>query len=380
MHYPRIKHIHNPMRLNNGRIRIGTVQYGVGAEIEDDEHGSIWQLLALMDGQHTLPEIVAAMQQTQPELDGESVSEVIDSLTTAGFVEDAGAPIPSTLTTTEIEQYNRNTPYFAWVDTQPRTSPYEIQARLKNARVTIVGLGGTGSSMAMSLTAAGVGTIHCVDCDVVELSNLNRQLLYTTADIGFSKVERAVARLQELNPHSAISGQELQITSSSDVASLMHECDLFVLCADKPLHKIQAWTNEAALQTRTPWLMSLYTGPMSVVGLFIPFETPCYHCMLHHEAERKKSDGELLLPGPPDNAVIAPTAGISGHMGALEAIYFLGDMKPQTVGRIFHQNLMIYDHFYYIEAPFWSECPLCGQSDLPHGESTCNRASLTPAY
>ena len=68
----------------------------------------------------------------------------------------------------------------------------------------------------------------------------------------------------------------------------------------------------------------------------------------------------MLPDAPVVHAVIAPTASLTGHLGALEAIYFLTGLRPQTVGRIFHQNLMIYDHFYYIEAPFWPECPACG--------------------
>lgn len=189
-------------------------------------------------------------------------------------------------------------------------------------------------------------------------------MLYTEDDVGLSKVERAVSRLRRLNSHVRVTGQELEVQSSDDVVSLMGACDLFILCADKPPEKIQLWTNEAALRTRAPWLMSLYAGPMLVVGIFVPFQTPCHQCF-HHSQDQKRAaedsvETQSLLDIPGINAVITPTANLTGHLGALEAIYFLADLQPQTVGRIFHQNLMFYDHFYYVEAPFWPGCPACG--------------------
>jgi molybdopterin/thiamine biosynthesis adenylyltransferase len=372
MRLPRVKHVHNPIRLPDYRIRIGTYQYGVGSEMQDDAAGNIWRLLGLLDGTRTVETIVSEMLQVAPELDEQSIHEAIEAFIAGGFVEDAGAPPPSELTAAELERYSRNANYFAWIDTQPRPSPYEQQRRLKNARVTILGLGGSGSAVAMSLTAVGVGALQCVDFDRVEASNLNRQLLYSEADVGCSKVERAVARLRQLNSHVSVSGQELQVQSSADIVPLMEKCDLFVLCADAPPGQIQLWTNEAALRTRTPWLMSLYAGPMLVVGMYVPFETPCHQCFEHDQAQKRaaRNGGEtqVMLNIPMVNAVIAPTASLTGHLGALEAVYFLAGLQPQTAGRIFHQNLMMYDHFYYIESPFWPTCPACG-SNSPYRQT-----------
>jgi molybdopterin/thiamine biosynthesis adenylyltransferase len=304
------------------------------------------------------------MQRITPDLDPESVYEAIETFIDGGFVEDAGAPPPAGLTAAELARYDRNTNYFSWVDVQPRPSPYEHQRRLKNASVTVLGLGGTGSAVAMSLAAAGVGSLHCVDFDRVEEANLNRQLLYTEDDIGRPKVEAAVARLRRLNSHVNVTGQEVQVQSSDDIAPLAEGRDLLVLCADTPPEQIYLWTNEAALRTNTPWLVSAYAGPMLVVGIYVPFETPCYQCLNHDQAQKRVardgSEAQALLAVPVVNAVIAPTANLTGHLGALEAVYFLTGLQPQTRGRVFHQNLMIYDHFYYVEPPFWAECPACG--------------------
>ena len=363
MNRPRIKHVHYPVRLGNGRIRMGDVQYGVAAEISGDDDGSVWRLLGRMDGSSDIEGLVRDSVSSDPALDPASVRETIGALIAGGFVEDAGAPAPAQLTEAELERYATNTRYFAWVDTQPRLSPYEAQRRLKDARVAVLGLGGTGGAIAMSLAAAGVGSLRCVDFDIVEPSNLSRQLMYCEADIGRPKVEAAVARIRALNPYVQVSGHELRATSADDIHELMADVDFFVLCADQPHRYIQLWTNEAALRCGTPWSVCAYDGPMIVTAMFVPFESMCIECfMAFVRADDQRRFGgraETLLP-PPPNAVVAPAANVSGHLGALEVIYFLTGLRPQTVGRMLHQDLMHYDNIYYIEPPRLDDCPACG--------------------
>ncbi|MBI6546414.1 MAG: ThiF family adenylyltransferase [Cyanobacteria bacterium NC_groundwater_1444_Ag_S-0.65um_54_12] len=362
---PRIKRVHNPFRTAKQLIRIGTLQVGVSAEIEDEE-GHIWQLLGLLDGTSTVAEVVQQMQQVYPELTADSICAGITSLIEQGFVEDAAALPPPELSPSELARQERSLHYYAWVDTEPRSSPYETLLRLKRSRVTLLGLGGAGSALAASLVAAGIGELHCVDFDVIQVSNLNRQLLYTSADIGRSKVAVAIERLQQLNPQVLVTGQELQIGSCSDLIPLMQQRELFVLCADTPIEQIQRWVNEAALSTRTPWLLCGYAGPMLLCGLYLPYVSPCVSCFERHEAAKWEQQApagiERLHDEPPLNAVIAPSANLSGHFGALEAIYYLAGLKPQTIGRIFHWNLMLYDHVYYVEVPRLPDCPACGEN------------------
>jgi molybdopterin/thiamine biosynthesis adenylyltransferase len=372
MMLPRIKPILTPVRLSAGRIRIGTL-YGVGAEVQDDEEGTIWRLLGLMNGTRSTETIVSEMWQAVPALEEQSIYEAIDTLIDQGFVEDAVILPPAELSDTELEQYSRNINYFSRVDMQPRPSPYEHQLCLKHARVTVLGLGGSGSAMAMSLAAVGVGSLHLGDFDPVEVSNLNRQLLYTVEDVGRPKVAAAVDRLRQLNSHITITGQELQVTSSDDLMPLMQGRDLFILCADTPPVQLQLWVNDAALRTQTPWLINSYSGPVLGVGIFVPFTTPCYQC-LNHEEERQRTERnenvlEYLFDPQTVQAVIAPTASLTGHLGALEAIYFLTGLQPQTLGRVFHQDLTKYDNCFYTEVPFWAECPCCGV-DSPYRQAT----------
>jgi molybdopterin/thiamine biosynthesis adenylyltransferase len=361
MRLPKIKDAHRPVRALDGRILIGGPVFGVASEIVDGGNGLVWRLLELMDGTRTPESIISALQAEHPALDPASAMRAVETVIEAGFVEDAGALPPTGMSESERERYSRSVHFFAAADRRARSSRYEIQQRLKEARVAVVGVGGSGSALAASLAAVGVGSIACFDCDQVELSNLNRQLLYDESDIGASKVERAIERLRRLNSDVQITGAELRVSSADDLASIMSGCDLLALCADTPPAEIRPWANEAAMRTRTPWLVAMHGGPMAITGIYVPHETPCYECMGHFQEEQMAASwGATEIPRAPLTPAIAPTSAIAGHLGALEAIYFLGGLRPQTVGRLFHLNLMVYDRSLYHRPEFWDACPMCG--------------------
>jgi molybdopterin/thiamine biosynthesis adenylyltransferase len=348
-------------RTPSGLIRLGTSQYGVATDVHDRQDGLAWRLLGLMDGTRDIPSIVDSIVHWRPSLTESVVRGAVDQLIDAGFVEDAGAPSPQRLSSEEMERYRYNAEYFAWVDTNPRQSRWDSQERLKRSRVTVVGVGGTGSAVALSLVAAGVGRIRAVDCDVVEVSNLSRQLLYTEDDVGRDKVDVAAGRLSGLNSHVQVEVLHRRVSSIDDAMALLAGEDLLILSADTPRGQIQRWVNDAAQRCGTPWLLCGYAGPMVVMGLFMPFDTPCYRCIEHAERTRV-APGESLgaTDGEAIRAVVAPTANLSGHFAALEAIYFLAGIGARTAGRMFHQNLMMFEHSYYVEAVRWPECPVCG--------------------
>ncbi|WUH98089.1 ThiF family adenylyltransferase [Spirillospora sp. NBC_00431] len=362
MRLPLVKRVHEPMTLPGDRILIGLMQQGVTAEIQDGEDGAIARLITLMDGSRTVGQICAAFAETHGDIDEESVLAVIDGLTEGGFVEDAGAPVPGNLTPREVERYEPARNFFAWIDTAKRDSPYEIQSRIKDARVALLGIGGTGSAVAAGLVSSGIGALRVADFDVVEEPNLTRQLLYTEADIGRPKVDAAVERLTLMNGLVEVTGSTLKAGAAGDVADLMDGCDVFVLCADEPNPEIMSWTNDAALRTRTPWFFSFYTGPMAVVGSLVPGETGCWACLRRQEDQREHNAHGVSLTAERPNAVIAASANISGHLCALEILYRLGGIPAQARGRVFHWNYALWDHFYFIDVPHDDDCPACGSA------------------
>jgi len=358
---PQIKGIHKPVRLTPTLINIGGRQMGIGAEL-DDEDGTLWRLLGLMDGTRTREEIVAALTAQRPEMPEDEAAEAMQAIIDAGYVEDAAAPPPPSLSPAEIDRYDRALTYYAWVDLTPRSSRFELQARLKASRVVVLGLGGTGSAVASSLVAAGVGHVHCVDFDRIEAGNLTRQLLYTEDDIGAAKVDVAVDRLGRMNSHVRVSGQEARVDSADDIARLAAGRDLLVLCADQPMDFIREWTNRAALDTGTPWLIAQYAGPMAVIGLFVPGRTCCHACLPgvnDRLREHYGADPEELFKFT-GHAVIAPTANLTGHMAAMEAIYHLADLPTSTLGRMFHLSLTDLTYHYVVRPRPGQECETCG--------------------
>jgi molybdopterin/thiamine biosynthesis adenylyltransferase len=361
MRRPRIKGIHKPVRLTPALIRIGGAQVGIGAEI-DDEDGLIWRLLALMDGTRERPAIVEALTADYPELTATEAADALQTIVDAGYVEDAAAEPPPNLSPAELDRYDRAIRYYAWVDLTPRTSPYEVQAKLKAAKVVVLGLGGTGSAVASSLVAAGVGRVHCVDFDTVEAGNLTRQLLYTEDDLGKPKVPVAVERLSRINSHTEVTGAELRVDSADAVAALMQDADLLMLCADQPMFVIREWTNEAALRTGTPWMIAQYAGPMAVVGLYVPGETCCPACLPSVEDRLKDKHGtdpEDLFPFE-GHAVIAPTANLTGHLAALDAVYQLAGIPTSTRGGMFHLSLTDLTYHYVVRPTAGKKCDTCG--------------------
>ncbi|TWJ21751.1 bacteriocin biosynthesis cyclodehydratase domain-containing protein [Micromonospora endolithica] len=365
---PRVKSVHEPYLLPRNRLMIGLMQYGVAAEIQDDEDGTIARLLTLLDGTRDLTEVCHDLAATHPGLSDESVREVVDQLAEQGFIEDAAAPLPDGVTPEAAARYDRARHFFSWIDDKPRESPYDAQARIGRGRVAVLGLGGTGTAVAASLVASGVGRLHCADFDVVDEPNLTRQLLYTESDVGQPKVKVAVERLRAMNSGVAVTGEERQVRSADDIAELMAGFDALVLCADKPERLIQTWSNEAALRTGVPWFMALYTGPMAVVGSFLPYRTGCYTCLQRRpDKHEMHTHGTSLTNLPRPNAVIAANANITGHLCALEVLYHLAGLPQQVAGRVFHQSVARWDHQYFVDVPHDPDCPSCGAQSQSRG-------------
>jgi molybdopterin-synthase adenylyltransferase len=359
----RVKSSVCPVQLPDGKIQLGWV-YDAASEIADDDEGTVWRLLELMDGSRSPAEVAAAVVAERPSLDEESVRDAIEDLVATGYIEDAAADFPADLGPDEQDRYRRNNEYFTCVDTTARELRYELQHRLKQSKVAVIGLGGVGSTVAMSLLAAGVGTLRCVDFDTIEPSNLTRQLLYTESDVGASKVDSAVARLRAMNRHATVEGVELELSSEADAKRCLDGMDFAVLCTDHPREQVDFWVNDVAQELGTPWGVCGYNGPLVCTGVIIPGKTPCYRCFAHSHPSPWAPDsgsGFKVMPGSSSvMGVIAPTAGISGHLSALEAIYYLTGLRVQTAGRIWFRNMFVYDQVYSVELSYWNECPACG--------------------
>ncbi|MGW4897771.1 HesA/MoeB/ThiF family protein [Kitasatospora sp. NPDC004240] len=366
MRLPRVKPEHAAYRTTAGRVRIGGVVHGIGAEI-DDPGGWVWTLVGLLDGTRGPAEAVAATVRRHPDTGPAAVATALDQLGDAGFLEDAGAPPPA-LTRREQERYSRGAGLYRWLDTTPRADRWDAQLRLRAARVLVLGLGGTGTTLATALAASGVGALHCVDFDTVELSNLNRQSLYTEADLGRSKTAAAVTRLSALNSDITVTGEELRVDGEDDLLTLLDRGprpDLLALCADRP-EQLRRWTNRACLATGTPWVDGGYRGPLAVAGSYRPGEGACWECL--HLAGREERDlglppgqDEPATPRMPWNPATAVTAALSGALMAHAVVARLTGVPRLAPGVRFGLNLALPGEPVHERTEPRPDCPACGQ-------------------
>jgi molybdopterin/thiamine biosynthesis adenylyltransferase len=363
MSRPRVKPEHAAYRITGGRIRIGGISFGIAAEVADPT-GSVWTLLRAMDGSRAPDEIVANVLKKHPGETEQSLRGAIETFVESGYIEDCGAPDPAELTDRDKERYARGRAYFRWLDLTPRSSTWAPQLRLRRARVTVVGLGGTGGNAAAALAASGVGSLHCVDRDWVELSNLNRQVLYSEGDIYRPKVQAAVKRLRDLNSDISITGEQAEVSSVADLAALASGCDALLLCADRPA-EIYSWANRACLATKTPWVATGYHGPLVTVATYLPGDGACYQCLRmaqleNHRRIGARPDNAASRGEAVGNAVAAPSAGISGHLAAHAVLSLLTGVPPVAAGRVFSINLMALDEPFVFSGPRRADCADCG--------------------
>lgn len=198
------------------------------------------------------------------------------------------------------------------------------QEKLRAARVLIVGLGGLGSPVAMYLAAAGVGQMILVDGDGVDLSNLQRQIVHDSEQIGQAKVASAAATLRRLNPHVALELHE-QYLHADAMGALVARVDVVLDCSDN--FATRHCLNRACVNQGKPLVSGAairYSGQVSVFNLTPA--APCYACLypeLEEEAESCTVSG-----------VLAPLVGVIGSLQALEAIKIITGIGDVLSGRI----------------------------------------------
>ena len=203
------------------------------------------------------------------------------------------------------------------------------QQRLSTAKVVVIGAGGLGCPILQYLAAAGIGSLTIVDGDTVELSNLQRQTLYTEDDIGRSKAETAAARLSALNSEIEIKAVPSMFDGTD--TSLLQGADLVVEGIDRIAgrHTI----NRACLAAQVPLLSSAASRFEGQVGLFRPGHpaSACYACLV---PEGASEEGLCDRDG-----VLGPVVGMVGSLAANEAIKFLCGIEPTLEGALLVADL-----------------------------------------
>ncbi len=228
----------------------------------------------------------------------------------------------------------------------------EGQERLKAGRVLLVGAGGLGSPAAMYLAAAGVGTLGIVEFDRVDESNLQRQVLYGTADVGRSKLEAAQARIGDLNPLVRFQAHHERFVAAN-ARRLVEAYDVVIDGTDN--FPARYLVNDACVMTKTPNVYGSVSRFEGQAAVFAAPGGPCYRC-LHPEPP---APGLIAACG--DAGVLGVLPGLIGTIQAAEAIKLIVGIGRPLVGR-----LLLYDalsmRIREIALPRDPACPVCGDA------------------
>jgi molybdopterin/thiamine biosynthesis adenylyltransferase len=203
------------------------------------------------------------------------------------------------------------------------------QARLREARVLIVGAGGLGSPAALYLAAAGVGKLGLADPDAVELSNLQRQILHGTKDLDRPKVHSGQARLEALNPDVHVVPHRLRV-GPENAEDLVGRYDVVIEGSDDLGTKLAV--NDACVTRDRPVVVAGVVGWDGQLLVVRPGETACYRCVV------PTPPAAGTLPSCQEAGILGPVAGVVGSLQAIEALKLCLGMPSRTTGQ-----LLLYD-------------------------------------
>jgi sulfur-carrier protein adenylyltransferase/sulfurtransferase len=249
----------------------------------------------------------------------------------------------------------------------------EGQRKLKNARVLTIGAGGLGSPLSLYLAAAGVGTIGIVDFDVVDLTNLQRQIVHGTSTLGKPKLESAKARLTDLNPNLKVESYEARL-SAENALEIIRDYDIVVDGTDN--FPTRYLVNDACVLLGKPNVYGSIFRFEGQASVFYAKEGPCYRCLY------SEPPPPGLVPSCAEGGVLGVLPGIIGSIQALETIKLIIGAGDTLIGR-----LVLFDalklKFRELKLRKDPDCPLCGEHPTIHElidyEAFCG-IGAAPAY
>jgi sulfur-carrier protein adenylyltransferase/sulfurtransferase len=227
----------------------------------------------------------------------------------------------------------------------------EGQQKLLDAKVLLLGAGGLGSPTALYLAAAGVGTLGIVDDDVVDVSNLQRQVIHATSRVGVPKVDSAEQAINDLNPDVVVRKYETRL-DASNIVDIIKDYDIVVDGVDN--FPTRYLLNDATVRLKIPVVSAAILGFEGQLSVFAPYEGPCYRCLF-----RQPPPAELA-PSCGANGVLGVLPGTMGLLQATEVVKLIIGEGDPLIGR-----LLIYDALgattTELKVRRDPECPICSR-------------------
>jgi sulfur-carrier protein adenylyltransferase/sulfurtransferase len=271
--------------------------------------------------------------------------------------QEQGLPVVSTsgMTAEQRDRYSRHT-------LLPEVG-VDGQLKMLNAKVLLLGAGGLGAPTALYLAAAGIGTIGLVDDDVVDASNLQRQVIHSTERIGTPKTESARLTIEALNPDVEVVEHRMRL-NAENILEIIEPYDVIVDGADN--FPTRYLLNDASVRLRKPVVSASILSFDGQISTFVPYEGPCYRCLYPTPPPAE------LAPSCSANGVLGVMAGTMGTLQANEVLKLVMGIGEPLVGR-----LLLYEalgtRFTELKVRRDPECPICGENAAEVPESEMGR-------
>lgn len=374
---PKVK---STLRLFHLEDRLYLGNSGQTAEIPDPT-GTIEYLLQSMDGKRSVRQIYEVINQKYPAITLEHVTQAVEQMDQAGFLENGTFTVyDSQLTEYDVKRWERNINFFGSF-ANLHTNKYALQDQLKTTKVALLGLGGLGSHLLYDLVALGVHNIRAVDFDKIELSNLNRQILYAESEVGRQKTEVATERILAFNPHLQLDIISKKLGSLDDVLEVIEGCDCVLCVADRPKMDLIGWVNEACVRQRITLINGGLDVQRATYYTMIPGVTGCVECWRLQVLQQDPISSGLLeerrrLQIGGENAAFVPLVTLVGGLMLSEFVRFTTHVAPLVAaGRLIEIRFASTETRQAEQWKRLDNCPIC-QGVIPDARSAaCKIAS-----
>jgi molybdopterin/thiamine biosynthesis adenylyltransferase len=240
-----------------------------------DPDGKIRRVLALLDGSRTCGQVLREVREDHPATTLAEVEEYVGALDDARVLEDGAVAAPDDRYA--LSRWSRD---LGFLETYASlsTSKYELHRRIQDCRVALLGLGGVGSHLMMDLLGLGVAEIRAIDFDTVDLSNLNRQILYDEKDVGRLKTDAAAERAGQYNSRTRVTTVNRRLTSAGDVRDFVSASDIVIAAVDQPKTHIANWVNAGCVAAGKTFVTGGVDTQRSFFYTVVPGVSGCVEC------------------------------------------------------------------------------------------------------
>jgi len=314
-----------------------------------------YQVLAMLDGQQTVRDIYTTLQDKGYQGSLDDLLRVVQRLFDEKLLESGNGQREG-----EQSRYDRQQLFMGSFAEDGRRFSAEMEERLRGARVAVIGVGGIGSHVLLSLLTMGVGNLILVDGDRVALSNLNRQIFYSDQDVGKKKIDVLKERCPTCNSSVNYTFLHKNLRSTEDFINVIAGCDLVIMTADSPRDQIFSWSHQAANATATPVLYTqgMLLDSVAVGPLYIPGQTDCFHCFYPYTTFSYNPPEFQHINQAYRHGSFMPHIAIAGQLMALEAVkHFTGFHQCRLYNHILSIDLDTYAVSYTMKSS--SECRWC---------------------